>query len=907
VAKLRASGEVAELRTDDLRFDVEETARLFSETYGRPLEPDVLADLSARTEGWAASLQLVQAALRDRSPSEIRSIVRNLTGEDHELYDYLAEEVVGDLPDELQGFLMRTSVLHAVTPTLAALVTDLPTERVRSLATQAERLGLLARRGRTIRDPVRYHPLVRDFLEARLRRALGSADSFADLHLRVANATATSDWRLACHHFVAAGRPEEVGRVIDEAVEGIIAQGDLMAAEAYVVTLDALDPRASYDVIRSRTAFRRGEHAKALAHAKAAAELAPVSPIVLTNLESVALGVGDLELVAATAQRFAQIAADDDLRAISDYMVQLVGASTDGHIPELLSSLRALRRRQRARGHAHYEAVTSLNIAVMEQALGNAAPALEAADAALALFDEVSAHGVEHAAAHLVRAWALAHLGDLAAARAEIARGIDVPTEMAQCESLIEAAQIETWYGDADVAARYLADAAPMLARQPWLKDLFLVVSALLASRRGLIKDAERFARQFRVGRPSQVTCIKAMQLATQALVAVRGGQPSASTSAGLAVEQARAQGAIFWVRSAELIAGAAARDLGIGHLLWAADFDAAFLSIHAELVVDLLEVMPSDAREVVRAEAQRRPERWRSPLRKLVDRGELGDKEAAQILDVIGTREDIDRLRRLGRRLGRGPQANLGRGLARRLAPRIFIEDQGRLAVRIGDKHVEGTTIRRKVLALLAFLLTRPRFSATRDEVLDALWPEAEPSVALNSLNQTVYFLRRVIEAEYREDVSPGYVRHESDVVWLDRQLISSRSQLCLDFIRALPVHPSPDDVHRLVGLYQGQFALDFAYEEWAAGYRDSLHAAYLQVVEQAVAEDTATGHFDRGIAIARRALEIDPGAEQVELSLLRLLRLSGAHAAAAEQYGHYASVLRDTFGIEAPPLESL
>ena len=119
---MRASGEVAELGTDDLRFDATETARLFSETYGRELEPDVLADVAARTEGWAASLQLVQAALRDRSPAEIRRFVRSLTGADQELYDYLAEEVVGDLPDDLQQFLMRTSILQVVSAELAGVV-----------------------------------------------------------------------------------------------------------------------------------------------------------------------------------------------------------------------------------------------------------------------------------------------------------------------------------------------------------------------------------------------------------------------------------------------------------------------------------------------------------------------------------------------------------------------------------------------------------------------------------------------------------------------------------------------------------------------------------------------------------------------------------------------------------------
>ncbi|HET9522551.1 MAG TPA: hypothetical protein VFO73_15995, partial [Candidatus Limnocylindrales bacterium] len=114
VARLRALGEMAELLTTDLRFSDAETAALFNETYGRPLEPDVLADLSKRTEGWAASLYLVQAALRDRSGAETRAFIRRLSGAHSEIYDYLAEEVVGDLSEEHQQFLMRTSILQVV-------------------------------------------------------------------------------------------------------------------------------------------------------------------------------------------------------------------------------------------------------------------------------------------------------------------------------------------------------------------------------------------------------------------------------------------------------------------------------------------------------------------------------------------------------------------------------------------------------------------------------------------------------------------------------------------------------------------------------------------------------------------------------------------------------------------------
>ena len=112
-------GDVAELGTDQLRFDVAETAQLFTRTLlagasipmSSPTSPCAPRDGSHRSN-WSRRHA-------DRSPAEIRHFVRTLTGADHELYDYLAEEVVGDLEEDLQRFLMQTSILQVVTPELA--------------------------------------------------------------------------------------------------------------------------------------------------------------------------------------------------------------------------------------------------------------------------------------------------------------------------------------------------------------------------------------------------------------------------------------------------------------------------------------------------------------------------------------------------------------------------------------------------------------------------------------------------------------------------------------------------------------------------------------------------------------------------------------------------------------------
>jgi DNA-binding SARP family transcriptional activator len=215
------------------------------------------------------------------------------------------------------------------------------------------------------------------------------------------------------------------------------------------------------------------------------------------------------------------------------------------------------------------------------------------------------------------------------------------------------------------------------------------------------------------------------------------------------------------------------------------------------------------------------------------------------------------------------------------------------------GERTIEGGEVRRKVLALLCLLLSKARFASTRDEVVDSLWPDHDPQSALNSLNQTVYFLRRVFEPEYDDLTSPGYVGQDGETIWLDSDLVDSRSRRCLEIIRSMPGSPTPEGSVALAHEYQGKFALDFAYEEWSVPFRDSLHASYLRVMEHAVRMDIDAGHFARGTFLAERAAEVDPEAEEIQVALVRLYRLSGAHAAAAEQYGHYVQSMRD-LGVE-------
>ena len=82
---------------------------------------DEAAELERRTEGWAASLQLVEVSLRERrTPEERRALIESLTAKsDSDLFAFLAEEVLEQQPEETRNFLLSTSILHQITPEVA--------------------------------------------------------------------------------------------------------------------------------------------------------------------------------------------------------------------------------------------------------------------------------------------------------------------------------------------------------------------------------------------------------------------------------------------------------------------------------------------------------------------------------------------------------------------------------------------------------------------------------------------------------------------------------------------------------------------------------------------------------------------------------------------------------------------
>lgn len=151
LSRLRARGELLEIRAADLRFTAQEADAFLNQVMGLQLGPAQVAALEARTEGWAAGLQLAALSARGRTTSagdrassgEVAAFVEAFTGSHRFVLDYLLEEVLATQPERVRTFLLDTSVLHHLTGGLCDALTG---SRERRHRRQQQRPGQITTR-----------------------------------------------------------------------------------------------------------------------------------------------------------------------------------------------------------------------------------------------------------------------------------------------------------------------------------------------------------------------------------------------------------------------------------------------------------------------------------------------------------------------------------------------------------------------------------------------------------------------------------------------------------------------------------------------------------------------------------------------------------------------------------------
>jgi LuxR family maltose regulon positive regulatory protein len=164
LARLRARGELVEIRAAELRFRPDEALRYLTEVMGLVLSAQDVSALEGRTEGWIAALQLAALSMQDRE--DTADFIASFAGDDRYIVDYLVEEVLQRQPEQVQSFLLQTSILSRLRGSLCDAVTGQQSGKEMLDELERENLFLVPLDDR--RQWYRYHHLFADVLQARL-------------------------------------------------------------------------------------------------------------------------------------------------------------------------------------------------------------------------------------------------------------------------------------------------------------------------------------------------------------------------------------------------------------------------------------------------------------------------------------------------------------------------------------------------------------------------------------------------------------------------------------------------------------------------------------------------------------------------------------------------------------------
>jgi len=123
IPRLRARQQLAEVRAEDLRLSDAESAALLELSLAAAPSPELVALLQARTEGWAAGLQLAAVSLNQESPGDFLASIRR--NESLHVADFLVDEVLNNAPAEVREFMLKTSLVARFNVDLAAVMTGL--------------------------------------------------------------------------------------------------------------------------------------------------------------------------------------------------------------------------------------------------------------------------------------------------------------------------------------------------------------------------------------------------------------------------------------------------------------------------------------------------------------------------------------------------------------------------------------------------------------------------------------------------------------------------------------------------------------------------------------------------------------------------------------------------------------
>jgi len=236
LARLRALGEIAEIRLAELRFNKEELAQWLESILGWVPSSSIINQLETATEGWAAALSLIIMMFKQHHTANdeqfLDSQLARYSQTQRHIFDYFAQEVLEQQSDTIKGFLLDTCVLDRLNPELCEAVTGRPDAPLLLNEIAGESLFIIPLSNT---EPVyRYHHLFEGFL--RQYQEMRDRGRYLEQHRRAAEWYAVNDSIVEAvqHALVAEDFDYAVCLIEENAWEILTSRGEIMTMVNWV-------------------------------------------------------------------------------------------------------------------------------------------------------------------------------------------------------------------------------------------------------------------------------------------------------------------------------------------------------------------------------------------------------------------------------------------------------------------------------------------------------------------------------------------------------------------------------------------------------------------------------------------------------------------------------------------------
>ena len=918
LARLRGQGLVTEIHAPELAFDSGEVAELLRAAIG-DCPPELAWLVWERTDGWPAATWLAVQALRVAGADERIDTLARLVRPGERLYDYLREEVLDAEPEPVALELRRLAVFGTVTRATAAAGT-------------AALLAELTRRGLALRapgGPDRWSLVapLRDYFDQ--EPAIPATERAALHRLAAAECIALGVIAQALRHSVAAGDHETCAALLVEHGDRLIGSGQLDAV------LDAVDLPAgllgdpAIQRLLGRARQVRGQWLGAHeCFRRAGRDQDAPDPALAWRLGMIDYSKAEfgkvLELPGRTrfgdgddpeeAQLMALVGAAR--RMVGDYAGSRADADRALDIARRCADSSAL-----AAGYAVLSAVASAE-GDRRCAAEHSANALEAAAAGEDLFQELRTR--------MLRTTVLAECGQLREALAEAEAVVELAH---RCQDVMLVAQART--ARASVRLR-LGIFQPALADYGAARDLLQRIgSRLLAWPLCGLGDLHRMRGQLARARAAYEEAlalaepchdVQGMGSALVGLARVRAADDPAAALAlaeravRLGEGQRRVPALLTrgWVAAVAGSRQAAAADASRAAAAARQRRDDPGLA--EALVLEALCSYDPARRDRALNEAIGIWQETGCRVQEAVAR--LVASRIGSAASELGTAVAIETLRahdiELSAPRPAGPLAVLAN-----TAPSVSISALGVFQVARDGVPVPRTEWRSKKARQLLKILVARRRPVPREQLMELLWPDADPVKAGNRLSVLLSALRDVLRSNLpgsngprsnasrrsQDPADSGPLVTDGSAVWLDRTMIDVDVERFLhQAIAAFDAHRHrrEDALEQLVtaeAAHTGEFLEDDPYQEWGAALAEEVRATHIALLRALVLRLRRAGETDEVVRYALRLLAKDPYDEPTHLDLVDALRAAGRHGEARRRHDLYMQAMAE-LGIVPRPL---